>query len=632
VKAERLAVDRSAHRERSFLAELKRRKVFRAAAAYAVVAWLALQLADILVDNLEAPPWVFRWVLACLVLGFPLVLLLAWAYELRPESPVPGQESPGTEEAQAGANRRFYWLIAAGVLAALGLMVFQLAWLAGTPQIRPGSSIATAPGVPIASDAAGVSIAVLPFVNLSEDPANEYFVDGLSEELRNVLSQAPTLLVVGRTSSFAWKESSEDLRSIGVRLGVSHILEGSVRRQGDRVRVTAQLLRAEDGFHLWSQNYDRLLDDVFEIQDDIAGNVLHALEVVLDEDQQRRMRNAGIRNVEAFIAYQQGLDLYVQAHAELPLVPTLRRANALFDQAVALAPEFSAAHYLKSDLHAHVLAFERATDEERIDALAQLRAALAAAHDSARDPMRRALIDLDRVLFSDDWSALPDRIDRVLAQRGCPDPVWLGAVVFLADAAPLAELYHRQVSCEPLDVTAWNGLVLLSLRSDGPELALRRLDEAGAALGRGDRRLAGAEVVTLLALGRVAEAVAAAGRVPPEEEYFGVVAGPLTLAARGRTDDALAALETRRAAAAQPDAGLTLWVYAAAGQRQRANDLAARMDAWPAGPLLLATVITYCMCGAPFDLEVTPRLRRRLEEAGAEWPPATLIRYPAKDW
>lgn len=248
--------------------ELKRRNVFRVAIAYVLVAWVVLQIADVLFPALSLPSWTVRFVVGLLILGFPLALVFAWAFELTPEGLKLERDVDRTKSITRQSARKLDRVVIAVLAVALALFALdKFAWDAGEPAV-----------VSIGSDK---SIAVLPFVNMSDDSANEYFSDGVSEELLNLLAKIPDLRVIGRTSSFQFKGRNEDLRVIGETLGVTNILEGSVRKSNNKVRITAQLISAEDGAHLWSETYDRDLDDVFGIQDEIAAAVVNALRVEL---------------------------------------------------------------------------------------------------------------------------------------------------------------------------------------------------------------------------------------------------------------------------------------------------------------------------------------------------------------
>ena len=263
------------------LGELKRRNVVRVAAFYLLAAWLTLQVTELLFDLLELPTWSARLVFGLLVVGFPLVLLFSWVYELTPEGLKKQHEVDRDQSITHETGRKINYLI--GALAVLAIVVVAVERFIPHATPIPAATEA-APGAPTAEapvPAAAKSIAVLPFADMSAGKDQEYFADGLSEELLNLLAKLPELRVIGRTSSFQFKGRNEDLRVIGEKLNVAHILEGSVRKSGEKVRITAQLIRAADGSHLWSETYDRTLDDIFVVQDDIAGEVVKALKLTL---------------------------------------------------------------------------------------------------------------------------------------------------------------------------------------------------------------------------------------------------------------------------------------------------------------------------------------------------------------
>jgi TolB-like protein/Tfp pilus assembly protein PilF len=265
----------------SVIAELKRRNVFRVAALYLVAAWVLLQVGELLVGLLALPPWTNKLLFAALLLGFVPALIFSWVYELTPEGLKREHEIERNASVTAETARKLDLivvglLVVAIVVVAVERFMPRTAPIPAVTDAAPGAPPAEKPG-----QAAAKSIAVLPFVNMSSDAGNEYFSDGLSEELLNLLAKLPELRVIGRTSSFQFKGRNEDLRVIGEKLNVAHILEGSVRKSGEKVRITAQLIKAADGSHLWSETYDRTLDDIFVVQDDIAGEVVKALKLTL---------------------------------------------------------------------------------------------------------------------------------------------------------------------------------------------------------------------------------------------------------------------------------------------------------------------------------------------------------------
>ncbi|MCL7963909.1 MAG: hypothetical protein M8858_00660 [marine benthic group bacterium] len=272
---------------RRFFAELRRRKVFQAAGAYGAGAFVLLQVVDLLGEGLRLPDTFLTVVTVLAIVGFPIALVVAWAFERTPDGLTRTDmltSGEVDELASLPATRRW----PSGIIALIGVSMFAVGlWLTLD---RPGASngnveLTANPERPgshaeVSSSATpATSIAVLPFVNMSEEESDAYFSDGLAEEILNLLAQSPDLKVTARTSSFALRDEQEDVRRIGELLGVAHVLEGSVRRSGDRIRVTAQLIDTSAGYHEWSESYERQLDDVFAIQDEISGAIAQALEV-----------------------------------------------------------------------------------------------------------------------------------------------------------------------------------------------------------------------------------------------------------------------------------------------------------------------------------------------------------------
>jgi len=296
----------------SLIAELKRRKVFKVGAAYLVVAWLLIQVIATVAPQLSLPEWAPRLITFVLLLGFPVALVLAWIFDATPEG-------VRVDAAPVG-NKRMYAIAVVLVALAMGW------YWRGRP-------------APVEQGAEARTIAVLPFVNMSGDPDNEYFSDGISEEILNVLASTPELRVAARTSSFAFKGRAKEIPDIARELEVRMVLEGSVRRQGDRVRITAQLIDAQKGFHLWSQTYDRELKDIFAIQDEIAHAIGDALKVRIGSATGSKEPAAATGSVEAYDLYLRGLALWQLRREE-----SLWDAAALFERALAADPEFAPAH------------------------------------------------------------------------------------------------------------------------------------------------------------------------------------------------------------------------------------------------------------------------------------------------
>jgi TolB-like protein len=337
----------------SFFDELRRRNVFRVGAAYAVIAWLLLQVADIVIDNIGAPEWVIQIFMLALLLGFPLALFFAWAFELTPEGLKKEKDVDRTQSITHVTGRKLDFTII--FLLTIGLVYFL--WESRF-QDQPVQSEAVSAEIGIegqTTEAAGgdatgddtgqsdsapqKSIAVLPFVNMSDDTGNEFFSDGISEEILNALAKVRELKVAGRTSSFAFKGQNQDLRQIGDMLGVKHILEGSVRKAGNQVRITAQLIKVDDGFHLWSESYDRELDNVFAIQDEIAAAILKQLKAHLVEGESRVTTPVDTRAYELYLLARQRV--YERTAASIQM------AIDLLDEAIELDDDYAPAYALK---------------------------------------------------------------------------------------------------------------------------------------------------------------------------------------------------------------------------------------------------------------------------------------------
>jgi len=253
----------------NIFSELKRRNVIRVALAYIVTAWLLLQLTDVVLNNIEAPAWLFQSIMLLLAIGFPIAVLFAWAYEMTPEGLKKEKEIDRSQSITPATGRKLDFIIIGMLVLALGYFLWER-----QSYVSPPNEVASVDS----GSAIKRSIAVLPFINMSSDQEQEWFADGLTEEILNALARMPDLLVAARTSSFNFKGSTTPIQEIATTLGVAHVLEGSVRRGGDRLRVTAQLIRANDGFHLWSETYDRNPNDVIAIQEDVAIAIANALE------------------------------------------------------------------------------------------------------------------------------------------------------------------------------------------------------------------------------------------------------------------------------------------------------------------------------------------------------------------
>jgi TolB-like protein/Tfp pilus assembly protein PilF len=322
----------------SFFNELKRRNVFRVAAAYIIVAWLLLQVSDTLVPALHLPEWFHSGVAFLLILGFPIAMIFAWAFEMTPDGLKKERDVDRSQSVTTVTGKKLNHTITVVLVLALGYFIFDKFVL---DPGRDASEIATAvqaerQKVSDSPEAQQIdkSIAVLPFVNMSSDQEQEYFSDGLSEELLNLLAKIPELHVAARTSSFSFKGQNIEIPVIASRLKVAHVLEGSVRKSGDQIRITAQLIQADNGYHLWSETYDRKLDNIFQIQDEIAAAVVDALKITLLGEAPRARET----NPETYQLFLEGQFLRRQVSAS-----TMPRAIGLFKEALEIDPAYAPA-------------------------------------------------------------------------------------------------------------------------------------------------------------------------------------------------------------------------------------------------------------------------------------------------
>ena len=313
----------------NFFGELRRRNVYKVAVAYAVISWLLIQAASILLPTFEAPAWVMKAFVVFLALGFVLAVMISWAFEMTPEGMKRTANISSGEVIPYWSKRKFVTVIVSVAVIAAGLFVFQLLH---------------APRLTVASKSDNKSIAVLPLLNESGNPQDEYFSDGLSEELIAALAQIRELKVIGRSSSFRFKDRKEESKTIGEKLGVATLLEGTVRKQGDRVRIVAELINAADGIELWTRTFDRELKDIFAVQQEIATAVASSLKITLLGSDERSSATPATKNTEAHNAYLLG-----HYHFQRRNLEDFRKAVAHFDEAIRLDPDYALAYAERSE-------------------------------------------------------------------------------------------------------------------------------------------------------------------------------------------------------------------------------------------------------------------------------------------
>jgi TolB-like protein len=471
-------------------AELKRRRVIRALLGYGIAAFAVLQIIEPVMHGLHWPEAVLSYVVVALAIGFPLVVTLAWIFDV----------NAGRIERTAGAPVR----------PVLALVLVGISLLAASPGLYYYLVVRGRRAAPAAAE--GPSIAVLPLVNLSSDKEQEYFSDGLADELLNLLAQVPGLRVAARTSAFAFKGKNEDVVEIAQKLHVATVLEGSVRRSGDQIRITTQLINASDGYHLWSETYDRKLTDVFAVQDEIATSVVSALKVKLLQAPSSKERRTA--NPEAYNQYLLGRQFFFRSNVE-----DFKRSAQAYRKAVELDPAYAPAWaglanatYWVADVADSPSAVAAGFEQAR----AAADKAVALRPDLADGYLARGFI---RAAMQWDWKGADEDLQRAraLAPENA-DVLFTYANVVLRPTGRLEEALaamRKAIETDPLNARFWNVL-------GGVLVWLGRYDSAREALNRSleispqQSYTAAYIALSLLLENRPAEALAAAQRSSTE--------------------------------------------------------------------------------------------------------------------
>ena len=424
----------------SLIAELQRRRVFRALVGYGIGAFAVLQIVEPIMHGFHWPDAVLSYVVAALAVGFPIVVSLAWIFDVNAGRIERTEPTPGLRGARLAAV-----LVGIGILAAAPGTV----WYFLVRGVAKPAATSSGEDQPLPS------IAVLPFVDMSPGKDQEYFSDGIAEEILNVLAQVEGLHVAGRTSSFSFKGKNEDLRSIGQSLGVSAVLEGSVRKSGDRVRITAQMIKVADGFHLWSQNYDRQLTDVFAVQDEIARSVVTATKMKLMGVKAAVPAGRRATNPEAYAQFLLGRQFLNRGTAE-----DYRRSVEALERAIALEPDYAPAHAELSSALVWLVNSTSVTRPERVggqqQAVREAEKAVALAPDLAESNLARATL---RTAILWDWSGARSDLERALALSPGDARVQLQLGHLLAVLGRLPEavaMTRKAAEADPLLALGWD--------------------------------------------------------------------------------------------------------------------------------------------------------------------------------
>ena len=453
---------------RDFLQEIQRRNVVRVAVVYIIAGWFTMQVVDVMFPALRLPEWLTSAVAAFILIGFPFALIFAWAFEMTPEGIKREKDVDRSESITPHTGQK----LNRTALIVLGLAVAFLL----VDKFALQSDGSDSDDVVVATETKP-SIAVLPFVNMSDDSDSEYFSDGLSEELLNVLAKIPQLHVAGRTSSFKFKDTNEDLRIIGEALNVEHVLEGSVRKSGPRLRITAQLIDTENGYHLWSDTYDRDLTDIFAVQDEIAGHVVEALKVHL-LGEEVAAANRGTTNTDAYNQFLRGS--YFLQHTS---VENIEKSVEAFETAIQIDPTFARAYTgLAVALHQKYGGWASSSEGEFIENFEKIRQVVDKAVELDPDSPD-TLIAQTIVALIIDWDLPGANSLTARAVELEPNNAivldWHGSGLTFAGRFTEAELALKAaLEIDPLSITAIRGLGDLYMVSDRCDLAIETYERA----------------------------------------------------------------------------------------------------------------------------------------------------------
>jgi TolB-like protein/Flp pilus assembly protein TadD len=466
----------------SLFAELRRRNVFKVGAAYVIVAWLLIQVAANVFPPLQLPAWTVTLVAALLLIGFPIALLLAWAYEVTPEGIKKTRHVPLEESVTHVTGQKLNYVVTGLLVLVVGYIaadtyLFTTAAPEGAAMPVAGSATpasgAGGSGTAVTAAATGTSaetafaaktppvmpnsVAVLPFSNLSPNPDDEFFAAGIHEEILNYLAKLKALNVIGRTSMLRYANTDKSYQQIAGELGVGTVMEGSVRYAGNRVRVTTQLIDVATGTHLWSEAYERPFDDIFAIQADIAMNVANALNAAFSPEEQRQIETEPNVSTTTYATYLQVLLQMAGAGNQSP------QMLALLDELISDAPDFAAPHGLKAVIYANLLintTYGSAGERSEMEALASASAGRALALDPNDQSANSALVIIDVLNWR--WPEARRTYDDYYEATGRSATYHHWFTAWAGDDEKAIEIARRIVDLNPLDGGAyWDlGIVL----------------------------------------------------------------------------------------------------------------------------------------------------------------------------
>jgi len=509
----------------SFFAELKRRNVYKVAVAYAIVGWLLIQIATQVFPFFEIPNWAVRLVVLAIMIGFPIALVIAWAFELTPEG-LKRTEDVDRATEKRGKSHAWIYVVAVGAVLSIGLFFLG--------RYSTGNNIAPRPSE-TGSSIPQKSIAVLPFENLSSDKENAYFADGIQDEILTRLAKVADLKVISRTSTQKYKTAPDNLREVGRQLGVSNLLEGSVQKAGNSVHVNVQLIRVATDEHLWAESYNRKLDDIFAVEGEVAGAIAEALNAKLTGAEKAVLAQRPTNNSEAYDAYLRGVAQYWGSNSQ----EEQEKAVRSFQEATRLDPQFAEAWAALSRSHSVIFFHSDVTPTRRKAAEDALAEATRLRPDLAETQLARGyfqywvLHDYKGALemmrqLRNSWPSNPE-IHQVIAFISARLGLWQESI----------ESIDRVIALSPRELFPRDQAILLRLATRDFSGALQSADNA-LQIWPDDTNLRGLKATVFQALGRLDDAQAVLNGVIPKIDGYDASLAAICYQARLTRDPAIA--------------------------------------------------------------------------------------------
>ena len=590
--------------------ELKRRNVFKVATAYLVVGWLTIQVISSVTEPLGLPAWVPTLIIVLLAVGLPIALIFAWAFELTPDGVKKTEDVDEAASIAPQTSRKLDFVIIGALVLIIGGLVYTGKFSNQEVSLDEGEAVADAK-----------SVAVLPFVDMSPNKDQDWFSDGLTEEILNSLAMLPELRVTARTSSFFFKGKNIPIPDIAEKLNVTYVVEGSVRRAGDTLRITAQLIRAKDDYHLWSNTYDKSVDEVLDVQSEVAEKIAQALDVVLDDKRRAQMTSSGTNNVQAFELYLKAKKLASRIHQKGQR-ETLWDANKLFDTVIELDPNYAVAYYESMDAYVHFLkdgsnsTYIRdkhpagLTDKGALDEVSTL---LEKSMEVTTTPIEKLFYEFERVAFSDNWTRLPIIVremkkDPDAFARSPGEGAWTYNILeIIGEHQLVLKIALKKVEYDPLSAGVWSEVISTIKRLEGPTASLEKVRQAREH-GIDHIWIDEAEIYAYVQLKDKAGLERMRDAISDSDSTLDA----LILSALGRKEEALTNIKHNSNGIPNETA---VWAYHLMGEQVKAEAAAQQIDDSPL--MVIYTGFLYGMAGKiPVTMDVMPNLVKRLSQAG----------------